>query len=156
MKQELDSIDLKILDTLQQQARITLVDLAERVALSKTPCAERLKKLERSGYIRGYQAQLDAQKLGFSQLMIVQVSLQQTSNDALQRFNRAVSKIPEVQSCFMVAAHFDYLLLVRTRDIEHFRSTLGDEIGQLPNIQQTHSYMVMEQVVERCALPISP
>ena len=118
MNQKIDSIDRKILQALQENARITLVELSERVALSKTPCAERLKKLERGGYINGYHAVLDARKLGLANLMIVQVSLQQTSNDALQRFNRAVSKIPEIQSCFMVAAHFDYLLLVRTRDIE--------------------------------------
>lgn len=154
MTKDLDSIDRKILSALQQNARITLVELSERVALSKTPCAERLKKLERTGYISGYHALLDARKLGLAQQMIVQVSLQQTSNDALQRFNRAVCQILQVQACYMVAAHFDYLLLIRTRDIEEFRRILGDQIGQLPNIQQTHSYMVMEQVLESMQLPI--
>ncbi len=148
MNKKLDAIDYRILSVLQKNARITIVDLASQVNLTKTPCAERLKRLENEGFIEGYKAILNTEQLGLNHLMGVQVTLSQTNNDTLEKFNLAVKQIPEIQSCLMVAANFDYLLLVRTRDIGHFRKILGEEIGQLPSIQQTHSFVVMEEVIQ--------
>ncbi len=154
MVKKLDAIDRKILNELQQNGRIRIVELAERVNLSKTPCAERLKRLEQDKFIQGYSADLNANLLDQKHVMFVQVSLDKTNNNSLLRFNEAVKLIPEIQSCFMVAANFDYLLQVRTTDITHFRKILGEQIGKLPGVQQTHSFVVMEEVFSSKALVI--
>ncbi|WP_241525819.1 Lrp/AsnC family transcriptional regulator [Pseudophaeobacter leonis] len=145
---ELDRIDQKILKELEANGRLSIVDLATRVNLTNTPCSERVKRLERSGYISGYRAVLNMEQLGLGHLTIVQVSLAATAGDnSLDAFNRVVKDIPEVESCLMVAGSFDYLLTVRTRDIAHFRVVLGDKINKLPGIHQTNSFAVMEAVL---------
>ncbi len=147
MTVKLDLIDQRILTELKQTGRISIVKLADRVNLSKTPCAERVKRLEKEGIIRGYHAEIDPSKLGLQHVMLVQVTLSHTSNQSLEQFNKAVKAIPEIQSCFMVAANFDYLLTIRTTDIQHFRKILAENISNLPCIQQTHSFVVMEEVI---------
>jgi Lrp/AsnC family leucine-responsive transcriptional regulator len=148
MSGELDKIDQRILRELEGNGRLSIVELAARVNLTNTPCSERVKRLEHSGYISGYRAVLDMEKLGLGHLTIVQVSLAATAaNNSLDAFNRVVRDIPEVESCLMVAGSFDYLLTVRTRDIAHFRSVLGDKINKLPGIYQTNSFAVMETVL---------
>lgn len=154
MKKSLDQIDRRILKELQHHGRMSIVDLAERINLTKTPCAERVRRLERDGVIAGYRAELDPQKLDAGFVMVVMVTLNQTSDDALDVFNTAAQRIPEIQSCFLVAGHFDYLLVVRTTDIGHYRNILSDQIGRLPGVQQTHSYVVMEEVTNRKVLPV--
>ena len=146
MKRELDSIDRRILDELQKDGRLSIVELANRVHLTKTPCSERVKRLENSGVISSYQANLNPVEVGMSHVSIVHVNLSKTSDNALEEFNSAVEQIPEIESCHLIAGHFDYVLKVRARDIDHFRKLLGDKIGDLPNLLQTHSYVVMETV----------
>lgn len=147
MDRDLDKIDERILEELKSNGRLSIVDLATRVNLTNTPCSERVKRLERSGYINGYRANLNMDKLGFGHLTVVQVSLQATTGDnSLDAFNNAVQDVPEIESCLMVAGSFDYLLTVRTRDIRHFRNVLGDQINKLPGIHQTNSFAVMEVV----------
>lgn len=144
----LDAADRKILRTLQANGRITVTELAETVNLSKTACTERMKRLERSGHVTGYGARLDPAMLGLATLVFVQVSLERTTTDVLDRFNAAVRRIPEVEAAHMIAGGFDYLLKVRARDMTHYRKILGDRIGALPGVSQTHTYAVMETVVE--------
>jgi len=151
---KLDRIDLEILHQLQRNGRLTIVELAGRVNLTKTPCAQRLRRLEDSGVIRGYSAELDPFELDAGHVLVVEVTMDKTSVDALSRFNEAVKKIPEVQSCFMMAGDFDYLLKVRTNDIDHYRAVLLDKINQLPNVRQTHSYTVMEIIKDDVAIPM--
>ena len=148
MSRDLDKIDNRILEELESDGRLSIVELSQRVNLTNTPCSERVKRLERSGYISGYRAVLDKAKIGLGHLTIVQVSLAATAGDnSLDTFNRAVKDIPEVEGCLMVAGSFDYLLTVRTRDMRHFRAVLGDQINKLPGIHQTNSFTVMEAVV---------
>lgn len=154
MKKNFDQIDRRILAELQDNGRMPIVELANRINLTKTPCAERVRRLERDGVIMQYRAELDPLPLGAGFVMVVLVTLNQTSDNALELFNEAVKRIPEIQTCYMVAGHFDYLLLVRTSDIGHYRSVLGDQIGKLPGVQQTHSYVVMEEVSNRKTLPV--
>ena len=130
------------------------MELSARVNLSKSPCAERVKRLERQGFIRGYRAELDPDLLDAGHVVIVLVTLDITSDDALDKFRSAVRRIPEVQCCYMVAGNFDYMLKVRTKDIVHYRSLLEDYIGKLPNVQQTHSFVVMELVKDEITVPI--
>ncbi len=145
---ELDAIDRKILKALQKDGRMSITELSEVVSLSKTPCAERVKRLEKSGLIKGYLAELDPLALGLPYVTFVQVSLDRTTTDALEKFNLAASRVAEIESCHMVAGGFDYLLKVRTRDMAHYRQVLGDKIGALPGITNTHTYPVMQTVCE--------
>src|SRR5210317_1465754 len=124
MDRKLDNIDRNILKTLQENGRISITDLSQAVNLSKTPCAERVKRLEKSGYIQGYRAELNARDLGLPYITFVQVTMERTMTDVLERFNSAIRRIPEVESCHMIAGGFDYLLKVRTRDMEHYRKVL--------------------------------
>ena len=151
-----DSIDRRILAELQSNGRLPIVELANRVHLTKTPTAERVKRLERTGVIRGYRADLEPELLGAGHVIIVHVSLTQTSDNALELFNRAVHRIPEIQSCYMLAGQFDYMLKVRTSDISHYRNVLGEQIGKLPGVQQTHSYVALEVVKENTTIPVRP
>lgn len=148
MSRDLDRIDERILKELEENGRLSIVELAARVHLTNTPCSERVKRLERDGYIQKYKAVLDRERLGRAHLTVVQVSLAATGDNSLVRFNKAIHSIPEVDSCLMVAGSFDYILTVRTRDMAHFRDVLGDKINQLPGVHQTNSFAVMETVKE--------
>jgi len=150
----LDRIDREILRQLQEHGRLPIVELASRVNLTKTPCAQRVRRLEQAGIIRGYRADLAPNHLQAGHVLVVQVTMEKTSEDALERFNEAVRRIPEVQSCYMVAGNFDYLLKVRTHDINHYRAVLGAQIGQLPHVHQTNSYVALEIVKDDVTIPI--
>lgn len=147
MSRDLDRIDERIIEELAVDGRLSIVELSQRVNLTNTPCSERVKRLERSGYISGYRAVLNMEKMGLGHLTVVQVSLAATGGDnSLDAFNAAVNLVEEVESCLMLAGSFDYLLTIRTRDISHFRQVLGDKINKLPGILQTNSFAVMEVV----------
>jgi Lrp/AsnC family leucine-responsive transcriptional regulator len=149
-----DRIDMKILEELQANCRLTIVELAKRVNLTKTPCSERVKQLEKAGIIRGYHAELDLVAMGSDHITFVQVLLTSTTDTDLAEFNSHIKKIPEVFGCHMVAGNFDYLLKVHTKDIYHFRSVLGNKISNLPGVQQTHSFVVMENVKDGLDVPV--
>jgi Lrp/AsnC family leucine-responsive transcriptional regulator len=142
----LDKLDLSILRELQKNGRITVTELANRVGLSKTPCQVRMRRLEELGYLLGYTAIIDQKKLGSKHVAFVQVTMSDTKTKALQAFNDAVRLIPEVEQCHMIAANFDYLLKVRTSDIEGYREVLGEKISSLPYVKQTSTFVVMEDV----------
>lgn len=148
MDRELDKIDKRILDELQADGRLSIVELASRVNLSNTPCTERVRRLENAGYIKKYAAIIDPTRLGYDHLVIVQITMAVTSDNHLDEFNRAVQRVKEVESCLMIAGSFDYVLLVRTRDMAHFRDVLGEQISRLPGIRQTNSFAVMQVVKE--------
>lgn len=142
----LDNIDKKILTILQQDARITLNRLSEQVGLSKTPCQIRLKRLQNEGYILGFSARVNHSKLGNNHVAFVQVTLNETKTTALKSFNKAVQNIPQIEQCHMIAASFDYLLKIRTKDMESFRYLLGETISTLPYVKQTSTFVAMESV----------
>lgn len=145
---DLDPIDLKILGHLSRDGRATVTAIADAVGLSKTPCQLRIKRLEHDGYILGYQAILDPDKLDRSHIAFIEVKLSQTTGTALDAFNRAVARLPLIEQCHMIAGGFDYLLKVRTRDIQEYRKVLGEQIARLPHVQQTSTYVSMEAVKE--------
>lgn len=155
MSREIDRIDRHILRELQRDGRMTVVDLARRVGLSRTPCLERVRRLEERGFIRGYAALLDPEKLDAGHVTFVQVTLGSTRSDALDAFNRAVRDIPEIQACFMIAGGFDYLLKVRTPDIHAYRRVLGERVATLPHVVQTSTFVVMETVKDSVAVALS-
>jgi Lrp/AsnC family leucine-responsive transcriptional regulator len=149
----LDTIDRRILDELTRDARLPVAELARRVCLSKTPVALRLKHLEDSGLITGYRVMLSPIKLGLTHVTYVEVRLTDTREAALTRFNDGVREIAEVEECYMIAGGFDYLLKVRSHNIEDYRRIMGEKISALPYVSATSSYVAMEAVVEHS--PIS-
>ena len=153
-RRALDRVDRRILRTLQEQGRISNVELARKVGLSPTPCLERVRRLESDGFIRGYAARLDAARLGMGMLVYVQVMLDRTTTTIFDRFRQAVLGIPEVLECHMVAGGFDYLLKLRVPDMATYRTVLGERLGKLPGLLQTHSYFVMEEIKDNPAIPI--
>ncbi|MBR9870793.1 MAG: winged helix-turn-helix transcriptional regulator [Gammaproteobacteria bacterium] len=146
---DLDRIDLAIIRELQNNGRITVTDLASKVGLSKTPCQIRMRRLEEQGYITGYSAMVNQTKLGHSHVAFAQVTLSDTSSKALVAFNDAVKKISAVEQCHMMAANFDYLLKIRTRNMAEYRQVLGEQISNLPHVLQTSTFVVMENVKDR-------
>ncbi|KEF31376.1 MAG: winged helix-turn-helix transcriptional regulator [Gammaproteobacteria bacterium] len=143
---ELDRIDHSILRELQKNSRITVTELATRVGLSKTPCQVRMRRLEEQGYITGYTTLVNQTKLGLSHVAFAQVTLNDTSSKALAAFNEAVRQISAVDQCHMMAANFDYLLKIRTRNMAEYRQVLGEQISSLPHVLQTSTFVVMESV----------
>ena len=143
---DLDRIDQSIIRELQKNSRITVTELASRVGLSKTPCQVQMRRLEEHGYITGYTALVNQTKLGLSHIAFAQVTLNDTSSGALTAFNKAVQSVSAVEQCHMIAGNFDYLLKVRTRNMQEYRQVLGEEISALPHVLQTSTFVVMENV----------
>ena len=152
--EDIDAIDMAILAALQADGRLTLTDLAKAVNLSPTPCAVRMRRLEREGYILGYHARLDPGRLGRGMVVFVQVTLKNTDEATLKSFNEAISSMPEAIECHMVGGGFDYLVKLRVRDMAEYRAILGSAIGDLPAVAGTHSYFVMEEVKSSSLLPL--
>ena len=152
----LDRIDRQLLARLQQDGRAPIAQLAREVNLTVTPTLERVRRLERCGYIAGYFAELDPAKLELGLLAFVEVSLDRTTPDAFERFKQAMLAHQEVMECHMVAGGFDYLLKVRVRDMDSYRRFLGDYIASIRGVQQTHTYFVMEEVKSTHRLIVDP
>lgn len=151
---DLDKLDRKILSILQLDGRITTTQLAERIGLSPTATAERVKRLTRDEYILGFGARLDAQKIGLGLLVFVEVKLERTTPDVFEAFATAVEAAPEVLECHMVAGGFDYLIKSRVADMAAYRRFLAETVQALPGVRETHTYAVMEEVKNTAALPI--
>lgn len=145
---ELDRFDDAILRVLAVEGRISATELARRIGLSKSPTQARMKRLEEAGVITGYRANLDPIRMGLAHVAFVEVRLSDTREAALQAFNKAALAIPEVEQCHMIASRFDYLLKVRTSDIQDYRRVLAERISALPHVAGTSTYVAMEAVKE--------
>ncbi len=152
---DLDRIDLKILDALQQDGRLSNLKLAETVALSPTAVLARVQRLSKDGYIRGYQALLDPAKLGAGMTVFVEVLLDRTTPNVFDAFKAAVQVHPEIQECHMVAGGFDYLLKTRMADMAAYRAFAGTVLWQLPGVRETRTYAVMEEVKNSTLLKLT-
>ncbi len=142
----LDTIDKRILSILQTDGRISNVDLAAQINLSPTPCLERVRRLERDGYIVGYRAELSPDKLDCAFITFMHVNLEHATVNVFAKFAERIAAIDEVVECHMVGGGFDYLLKIRTASMSDFRALMGEKISTLPEVAQTHSYFVMEEV----------
>lgn len=150
----LDRIDERILELLQRDGRLPVAELAREVHLTLTPCLERVRRLERQGYIEGYFARVSARRLGQRLLAFTEVTLDRTTADVFERFKAAMQLVEEVLECHMVAGGFDYLLKVRVADMDEYRRVLGDRISSVRGVQQTQTYFVMEEVKSTHAIRI--
>ena len=150
----LDRTDRKILGLLQAGGRLATVDLAERIGLSPTATTERVKRLTREGFITGFGARLDPDKLDRAFLVFVEVLLDKTTPDVFERFAEAVRRTRDVIECHMVAGGFDYLLKVRVADMAAYRRFLGEALWSVPGVRETRTYTVMEEVKADQGLPV--
>jgi Lrp/AsnC family transcriptional regulator, leucine-responsive regulatory protein len=150
----LDKIDAKILRVLQQDGRISNLKLAEDVHLSPTAVLERVKRLSRDGYILGYEARLNPDKLGAGMMVFIEVVLDRTTHDAMNSFKAAVQVRPEILEAHLVAGGFDYLLKTRVADMAAYREFIGSVIWTLPGVRETRTYAVMEEVKNSSLLPV--
>ena len=151
---DLDKIDLKILKLLQQNARIPMTELAEKVGLSTTPVTERVRRLERDNIISGYHARLNPHAVGQSLLVFVEIKLRSKSGNIFEDFRREVTRIPQILECHLVSGEYDYLIKVRLPDMSAYRDMLGNILLQLPAAAESRSYVVMEEVKEGLMLDL--
>ena len=152
---DLDRTDRRILNTLQNNGRIANVDLARAVNLTPTPCLERVKRLEREGFITRYVALLDPVKANAALCAYIEVQLTSTTTEAISQFNQQMMNLDEVLECQMVAGGFDYLIKIRVADMRHYQRFLGEKLSAIKGISQTHTYVVIEDVKSVTALSIN-
>ena len=150
----LDRIDRNILRELQRNGRISNVELSKLVGLSPTPCLERVKRLEKQGIIKSYTALLDPQYLNASLLVYIEITLKRTSSDVFERFNDAAKQLDSILECHLVSGDFDYLLKTRVADMSAYRKVLSETLHALPDIKNSRTYVVMEEVKYRTAINI--
>ncbi|WP_411358393.1 leucine-responsive transcriptional regulator Lrp [Pseudidiomarina salilacus] len=146
VKITIDRIDRKILRILQDEGRTSNVALARRVGLSATACNERVRKLEQEGVIESYHARLNPTKLGANLMVFVEITLTRTSSDSFQEFSEAVQKTPEILECHLVAGDFDFLIKARVPDMPSYRKLLGETLLMMPGVNESRTYVVMEEV----------
>ena len=151
---DIDRIDRKILDALQREGRLPITELAERVGLSASPCGERVRRLERSGVIQGYHAQLDPEALGRGLLVFVELTLSSKSTEVFEKMRRELLAEPRVLECHLVSGPFDYLIKARLAAMREYRDLLGQILRKVPVPAQSNSYVVMEEIKESLALPV--
>ena len=142
----LDSFDYKLLAELAVNGRLPIIELARRIGLSKSPTQARLRWLEAQGYILGYRALLDPEKLQREHVAFVEVRLTDTRETALSAFNKAVMGVPEIETCHLIAGQFDYLLKIRCRDMRAYRDILAEVVSTLPYVASTSTHVSMQAV----------
>jgi len=145
----LDPFDRKILSELSRDGRLPITDLAARVGLSKSPTQVRLRRLEAQGYILGYRAVLNPERLDRELVAFVEVRLTDTREPALKAFNAAVRLAPEIEQAHLIAGQFDYLLKIRCQNMRAYRQILADVVSNLPNVASTSTHVSMQGVKDR-------
>jgi len=155
---QLDEIDCNILNALQQEGRVSIIDLAERVGLSATPCARRVKRLEDEGVIERYAAVLNPRALGMHLDVFVNVRLRNSTSEAIEIFEDAVKNMPEVVECYLVTGNYDYLIHIRVADIEDFKGCVRERLSGIASVGETVSSIALEQTkhTTSIALPLGP
>ena len=151
---DLDALDIRILDILQENARITTLELAEKVGLSPTPCARRVKRLEDDGLIERYVTLLNAKLAGQDLSVFISVRLRNQTIETIENFERSVRDMKEISECYLVSGANDYLLRVRVRDVEALRDFLRNRLVTIEGIAETHSTIVLEKVKYTTALSL--
>jgi Lrp/AsnC family leucine-responsive transcriptional regulator len=154
MQEDLDPIDRRILRELQREGSIRNDVLAERVGLSPSPTLRRVRALEQAGYVRSYVALLNPDRLGLGVRVLIELRLTVQDRQALDRFEKQVTAIPEVIECMTVLGDWDYVLTVVARDIEDYQRILLDRIAKLPGLANYKSTLVVREVKRSTELPI--
>lgn len=151
----LDRIDLKILALLQKEGRLSNVDLAERVALSPTPCLRRVKRLEDEGVIAFYRAELDKTKLGLGVTAFVCINIRDHGPKATEAFLSSVDLIDEIVACHVLSGQFDFLLEVVTQTLDHYATVMLDRLGGLPGVSALQTSFSLRTTKGTRRLPLA-
>jgi len=151
---KLDRIDINILAHLQRNGRITNVELAEAVALSPSPCLIRVKRLEKAGYIVGYNAHIDIAKLGETVTVFTQITLTDHHLEDFARFEAGIAKVDEVIECHLISGGYDYLLKFMTRGIAHYQSIVEGILESNIGITKYFSYIVIKSPIVKMYYPL--
>lgn len=146
MPNRLDDIDRKIISALQSDGKATVSVLAEKVGLSASPCARRVRLLERNGVIKGYAAVIDQNKVGLPVSAFASVKLERQREDALERFSKAVARWTEVVDCYLMTGQRDYLLRIVVRDIEAYEEFLNTKLTRLEGVASIETSFALKQV----------
>ena len=150
----LDKFDLAILAVLQEDARASLQHISSRVGLSSTPCWTRIKKMESDGVIQGYTVRLDPAAIGFSETVIVQVTLENHHEETLEQFGKALREIPEVLEAYLVSGDYDYHIRIVVRDTRDYERVLRERLYRIPGVRHTKSSFILGFLKES-SLPLS-
>ncbi|MDC7745857.1 Lrp/AsnC family transcriptional regulator [Rhizobium binxianense] len=151
---EFEPGDIRILKALQSEGRLTNQELAERVGMSTSPCWRRIKRLEESGVIRGYQALVDRRAVGLGVLAFVRVQIDTHSHDEAERFEREVGELEAVIACYSVAGEADFLLQVVATDLDNYAEFAMTVIRRLPGIKEMHTMFVLKDIKASTILPV--
>lgn len=150
----LDGTDIAILNQLQENARISNVDLARAVHLTPSPCFNRVRALEQSGVIQRHVTLLDSKRLGLRLNVFIQVSLEKQREESLGRFQETIAQRPEVMECYLMTGDSDYLLRVLVRDIEELERFILDSLTRIPGISNIRSSIALKQVRYKTAVAL--
>jgi Lrp/AsnC family leucine-responsive transcriptional regulator len=151
---DLDKIDIQILKLLQSNSNLTTKDLANKVNLSTTPVFERVKRLEKNGYIKKYVAVLDAMKLDKGLTVFCNITLKQHTREIGNKFVKDILAIKEVTECYNVSGDYDFLLKVMVRDMKHYQDFVLNHLGEIKNIGSAHSTFVMGEIKNTYSVPL--
>ncbi|GGC09922.1 AsnC family transcriptional regulator [Novosphingobium endophyticum] len=139
----LDEIDRRLLAELQDEGRITNVELAQRVGLTAPPCLRRVRSLEEAGIIKGYHAELDSSKLGFTITVFALVSLKSQAEEALRGFEEHMKSLPEVRECHMLNGEIDFIVKIVSRDLQSFQEFLTSKLTSAPNVDSVKTSLTI-------------
>ena len=143
--EDLDNIDITILRALQKNSRLTTKELAAKIHLSTSPAFERQKRLEREGYIKGYMAVIDAEKVGNGILVLCNIRLKQHTEDLIQQFMDAVKNIDEITECFNTSGDYDFLIKVYAKDMKDYQQFMQHTLGRIECVGSLHSVFVIDE-----------
>lgn len=153
-KPKLDELDIKILEALQEDGRLTNLELAERIGLSPSPCLRRVKRLESEGYIEGYTARINRTKVGLSVTAFVEAKLERHTQKDADTFEKTVRQLPHVLSCHLISGRPDYLLEIVLTDLDQY-SVVLKTLRSIPRLQEVHSSFVLAVVKPNSRLPLN-
>lgn len=151
----LDQTDYKILKRLQEEGRITNLQLSNEIGLSPGPTLERVKKLEKNGYINSYHAKLDNKKLGLGIEALIMINLVRQVDNAISDFKQSINAIPEIVECYQITGNADYVVKVIVKDIEAFEQLIANKFSKMEQIGQMQSMVILSKVKESPIAPIS-
>ena len=151
---ELDTIDRRIISTLQENGRLSNVELADRVGLSPSPCLRRVRRLEHQGYIQAYRAVLQRRLVGLGLTVFIGVKIEGHANDKAEAFQEAVIAMPETVSCHLIAGDIDYLIEVVVPDLDHYQRYLVEKLLNLPIVREVRSHIAIQTLKTGAPLPL--
>ncbi len=151
----LDRVDLKILATLQSAGRISNLELAGKVGLSATPCLQRVRRMEAAGYIGGYGARLEIDRICRNVVVFVEITLRNHRREDFVRFERGIQDIPQLLNCFLVTGGYDYLAQFVARDIHDYQTTIEELLDRDLGVEKYFSYVTIKQVKRSAGYPLA-